>query len=187
MRTTFGGVKRMLYRLQFTTTPTYLNSYWSEYEDYNLLTNTISLLIPLIKTLHILQQYEDLTFWGLACFTESNSQIPFGRVILPLSHYFDGLLPKKSVSEWRMLYPPYKFNESPDFFRTGYENINDYAMPRPKDPIGFVKVDVNVNLNRSMSECLTMKRYISMDSSEVKVSEQSTILCPFTFMNCISC
>lgn len=101
----------------------------------------------------------DISSSLLIQFLDSSTQNSFGRIVIPLDHYLSATKPKNVVVEWRQLYPPYKNNESPDRFRTGYDTIFDHAMSRPKDAIGFAKVSCHIELNRSILDCLTLNRW----------------------------
>lgn len=98
-------------------------------------------------------------------FLDQTNYLPFGRVILPTTRFLNTLKPKSPSHCWHQLYPPYKQNDSPDYYRTGLEGINSYAMTRPTTAIGFVKVCVCVDLRFPPYQCLWFEKFVAPSSS----------------------
>jgi hypothetical protein len=98
-------------------------------------------------------------------FLDQTNRQPFGRIIMPVSKFLDVMKPKPASAQWHQLYPPYKQNDSPDFYRTGLEGVHSYAMSRPVNAIGFVKVYVSVDLTLPPIKCLWLDKFIPPSSS----------------------
>ena len=79
-----------------------------------------------------------------------DSRVPIGRVVVPLSTLLDGFKTRPKQSAWFRLYPPgvsdadAALNER---FETGVAGFGGSAMVRPKQPLGFVQLELNLSLS----------------------------------------
>jgi len=118
--------------------------------------------------------FNDISSDIIIYFVDStNNNVVNGRVILPITSYLSNNI--KSKNEWRQIYPHSKFQPSNEKFISGYENIINSAMSRPKATLGFINTQIDIELKLSITHLLFNDRYLTNPSSSIIDSLQSLL------------